>query len=261
VAVELEKKIVLSTWEAAMLYTAEKNKFLNRHDSTPSYRASDTYEILSNYLNIAQLYISRVAYLVEAHGRDLNEISQAIFSLMSRFQTTVIKEKALLALTPSYRIIQQLLTSKRDRDTLDVLVSKVTSTRTVLQLRGMKHRNCLKTQAAKLNEDIKQFKNIEKEAMTVRNDVTNQQQQKIHRLLLRRFKTKQLKLRIAEGRGRKLKCEEFPELPALLEFAFGDGDRLQRSGGGLETHPKLYNETMYKASDNVTIMKGALDLV
>ena len=83
VAVELEKKIVLSTWEAALLYTSEKNKFLNRHDSTPSYRASDTYEILSNYLNIAQLYISGVAYLVEAHGRDLNEISQAIFSLMS----------------------------------------------------------------------------------------------------------------------------------------------------------------------------------
>lgn len=49
VTVELEKTIVLSTREAALLYTSEKNKFFDRHDFTPSYRASDTYKILSNY--------------------------------------------------------------------------------------------------------------------------------------------------------------------------------------------------------------------
>ena len=43
-------------------------------------------------------------------------------------------EKALLALAPSYRIVKQLLTSKRDQDTLDVLLSKVTSKGTVLKL-------------------------------------------------------------------------------------------------------------------------------
>jgi len=31
---------------------------------------------------------------------------------------------------------------------------------------------------------------------------------------------------IAKGRGRKLKCEEFPELARYIEFAFGEGDRL-----------------------------------
>lgn len=91
--------------------------------------------------------------------------------------------------------------------------------------------------------------------------MTTQQQNKFSRLLLRKLKIKQLNSCIAEGRGHKLKCEEFPELPALLEFAFGDGDRLRQGGGGLETHSKLYNETMYKASDNMTIMREALDLV
>ena len=43
-------------------------------------------------------------------------------------------EKALLALAPSYHIVKQLLTSKRDQDTLDVLLSKVTSKGTVLKL-------------------------------------------------------------------------------------------------------------------------------
>jgi len=157
---------------------------------------------------------------------------------MSRFQTKN-NEKALLTLAPSYRIVQQLLTSKRDRDTIDILLSTVTSKTTVLKLRGTKYRNSLTTQAAKLSQDIAQFKNIANEALTVRNDMTNQQQQKLYRLVLRRLKTKQLTSRISEGRGRKLKCEEFPELPALLEFAFGDGDRLQRSGGGLKAHSKL----------------------
>lgn len=199
--------------------------------------------------------------MFEAHGRDLNQISHAIFSLMFRFRDRINNDKALLALAPSYRIVQELLTSKRDQDTLDVLLSKVTSKGTVLKLRGTKCKSSLTVQAAKLNEDIVQYKSMEREALTVRNDMTNQEQQKFYRLLLRRLKTKQLKSRIAQGRGRKLKCEEFPELPALLEFAFGDGDRLQRGGGGLEAHSKLYNETMYKASDNTTVMREALDLV
>lgn len=111
----------------------------------------------------------------------------------------------MLTLTPSYRIVQQLLTSKRDRDTLDILVSKVTSKRTVLKPRRTKHKTSIMTQAGKLNQDIIQFTNIEKEALTVMNDMTNQQQQKFYRFLLRRLKTKQLKLRMSEGRGRKLK--------------------------------------------------------
>lgn len=237
-ALKLQESLVLSTRKAASLYTSEKNKFLNIQGSLSSYRASDTYEVPSNYLNVAQLCIFGVVYLFEAHGRDLNQISHSIFSLMSRFQTKN-NEKALLTLAPSYRIVQQLLTSKRDRDTIDILLSTVTSKTTVLKLRGTKYRNSLTTQAAKLSQDIAQFKNIANEALTVRNDMTNQQQQKLYRLVLRRLKTKQLTSRISEGRGRKLKCEEFPELPALLEFAFGDGDRLQRSGGGLKAHSKL----------------------
>lgn len=134
VVVKLKASIVLSMREAALLYTSEKSRILNIQDTQSSYRASDTYKILFNYLNVAQLYIFGVAYLFEAHGRDLNQISQAIFSLMSRFQDRMSNEKALLALAPSYHIVKQLLTSKRDQDTLDVLLSKVTSKGTVLKL-------------------------------------------------------------------------------------------------------------------------------
>lgn len=80
-------------------------------------------------------------------------------------------------------------------------------------------------------------------------------------MLLRKLKIKQLKSRIAEGRGQKLKCEKCPELPPLLEYAFGDGNRLQQGGGGLKAHSKLYTETMKEASDNKMVMKEVLDLV
>ena len=35
-----------------------------------------------------------------------------------------------------------------------------------------------------------------------------------------------------------LKCKEFPNLAAILEFAFGESDRVVRAGGGLESDPR-----------------------
>ena len=207
------------------------------------------------------MYIFGAGYLFEAHDRDLDQIGKGIFTLISRFQSRRFNEKVLRTLKPSYQIIQHLLTSKRNRDTLDMLLCKVSSKNTVLELRGTKYKNSFITKAAKLGEDIAIFTDIKKKALTARNNMTVQQQYKFHRLLLRQLKTKTLKSRISEGRGRNLKCDEFPELPALLEFAFGDGDRLERGGGGLQAHSKLYDDTMYKASDNVTVMREALDLV
>ena len=57
--------------------------------------------------------------------------------------------------------------------------------------------------------------------------------------------------------GRKLKIEEFPDIAAILEYEFGEGDRIKRGGGGLESHPKLTNDILYRAADNVTNMTDA----
>lgn len=40
---------------------------------------------------------------------------------------------------------------------------------------------------------------------------------------------------IADGRGRKLKCEEFPELSKYIEFAFSESDTVLYGRGGLQT--------------------------
>lgn len=65
---------------------------------------------------------------------------------------------------------------------------------------------------------------------------------------------------IASGRGRKLKCNEFPELGIALEYAFGEMDTL-RGGGGLEAHPRLTTGTLYRGVDNVTTMKQAREIL
>ena len=66
---------------------------------------------------------------------------------------------------------------------------------------------------------------------------------------------------LAEGRGRKLKCEEFPELARYIEFAFGEGDRVLRGGGGLQADPRLLDSTLFKAADNATVMRHAKEML
>ena len=58
-----------------------------------------------------------------------------------------------------------------------------------------------------------------------------------------------------------LKCEEFPDLSAILEYAFGESDRIDRGGGGLESHPRLNDTVLYHSADNNTIMRDARETI
>ena len=66
---------------------------------------------------------------------------------------------------------------------------------------------------------------------------------------------------IFKGRGRRLKCEEFPDLVGVLEFVFGEGDRIDRAGGGLESHPRLTDTALYRAADSNTVMRQARETI
>lgn len=72
-------------------------------------------------------------------------------------------------------------------------------------------------------------------------------------------KLKEIKT-IAQGRGRKLKSQQFPELGIALEYAFGEFD-LKEGGGGLEAHPRLTTGTLYRGVDNATTMKHARSIL
>ena len=57
--------------------------------------------------------------------------------------------------------------------------------------------------------------------------------------------------------GRKLKTDTFPDIAAIIEYEFGEGDRVKRAGGGLESHSKLEIDMLYRAADNKTNMADA----
>ena len=54
---------------------------------------------------------------------------------------------------------------------------------------------------------------------------------------------------------------QFPEIPLLLEYAFGDHNTHICSGGGLESHPRLTDGTLYRTADNYATMKSARKLL
>ena len=64
------------------------------------------------------------------------------------------------------------------------------------------------------------------------NDMSVAQQHAKFQSEKEKIKNEQLKV-VAEGRGRKLKFEEFPELAQYFEIAFREGDRVLSGGGGL----------------------------
>ena len=59
-----------------------------------------------------------------------------------------------------------------------------------------------------------------------------------------------------KGRGRKLKTVQFPELPTVLLYAFGEYS-VKDDGGGIKAHPRLTMGTLYRAADNIMSMKVA----
>ena len=58
-----------------------------------------------------------------------------------------------------------------------------------------------------------------------------------------------------------LKSVEFPELPTILEFAFGEHDAELLGRGGLESHPRLTDGVLYRTHDNKTNMIEARQLI
>ena len=129
-------------------------------------------------------------------------------------------------------------------------LAELTNTRFTSKLQGLHSRK------GTANADIsglKQYEDIHKTSQMVRNDLTQLQHKLTERVISAR-KLKEIKT-IGEGRGRKLKTEEFPELPTVLLYAFG-GYNIKQDGGGVEAHPRLTTGTLYRAVDNATTMSN-----
>ena len=143
---------------------------------------------------------------------------------------------------------------------MEAVIAQITSVKNIVSIKGKKFKGSVSRHHATLDSDLKRFKDISQSCQIVRSDLTVSQQHRKIQKDKERTKKEKLKV-IASGRGRRLKCEEFPELAQYREFAFREGDRVLRGGGGLQADPRLLDTTLFKAANNATVMRHAQEML
>ena len=79
-------------------------------------------------------------------------------------------------LKDNFNDILKYLDSKRDRNVLEAIIAKITIVKNVVSIKVTQFKGSVSGHQANLNAKLKQFKNIEQNCQTVRNDMTVCQQ-------------------------------------------------------------------------------------
>ncbi len=185
------------------------------------------------------------------YGKSATKLLQTVTSAVNERQ--IIHDRVSSQLSSSYSAILKYMDSPRDREMLRGIMGKLTSIGFSSKLEGKASKFATRTAVTHIDSRIDAFRRIQQTSQVVRNNMTNQQQHALTQRIVIARKQKEIKI-IKEGRGRLLKAAEFPELAVVLEYAFGERDIRERGGGGLESHPRLTDGTLYRSIDNKTTM-------
>ena len=244
---------LISTQELGAIYMRQKG-LTRRYDSVA------LYDIFCKHLNISQIYLFGRGYAVQ--NNDNLSVCSVVTSIKKVFDThreDLLTEVAAERLSDIFRPALQYMDTPRDKQVLKGLISEMTNIDFTTRLRGIQNRRSTRRAKCKLPILLGQYKDICKTSQIVRNDLTVLQQHQLTQRVISQRKLKEIRI-IAQGRGRKLKCSEFPELATVLSYAFGEYD-MQQGGGGLEAHPRLTNGTLYQTTESVTTMKRAREIL
>lgn len=234
------------------LSTTEKQKTHSRMN------VGTFYEIISKYLNIAQIYIDGKAYLLQNMTCDFGKLVETISSAVT--EQSIVNSHVSEQLQCIYPLVLRYADTERDRQIIKALTALITSSKFAAKLQGIQSRTSISRAVNCLPKQLTMYHNLIVTSQTVRNDMTVEQQYRLYHRIIEARKIKEIRTNIGR-RGRYMKCEEFPELAQVLEYAFGEGDKRENDGGGLECHPRLTEGTLYKSLDNYTNMIEARQLV
>ena len=118
----------------------------------------------------------------------------------------------------------------------------------------MKNRNSIRFAKDELGFKLSKFEEVENMSQVVRNDMTNEQQRRLTKRIIGQRKMNEFKLK-HETRGRALLADIFPELKIVLEEIFNHG--VNGMHGGLESHPRLTSDILYRSRDNTIHASGS----
>ena len=137
--------------------------------------------------------------------------------------------------------ILQHLDTKRDRDTVLAILTKITSATFLGKLAGVKDKRSFQHSKGLVFHNLCLFEEMMHKIEVTDPTLSEEGRRKKRNRLLQKMKLEKL---------RHVKI-----------VAFGEGDRVDRAGGGLESHPRLTNTVLYRAADSNTIMKHVRETI
>jgi len=237
----------------------KKYKELKGLKESSHLESSRLLKIMSKHLNVAQIYINGKGYIVENHGKEIVKIVESLQQI-GKTDQTIVNLRVEEAIGSTYDTLLQYLDSKRDRDTVKAILTQITSAKFMGKLANVQDKRSFQYSKATVARNLQLFEDMKSEIQVIDPSMTEEAKRKKCNRLLQSMKLEKLR-HVFKGRGRKLKCEEFPDLTGILEFAFGESDRVDRAGRGLESHPRLTDTVLYRATDSNTIMKQARETI
>ena len=222
-------------------------------------KLSSLLEIMSKHLNVAQIYIDGKAYIVENHGKEITKVEESLQQIETADQA-ILNQRVQEAIGGRYDTLMQYLDSKRDRDTVKAILTQITSAKFMGKLSNVQDKRSFRHSKGIVARNLELFEDMKNEIQVTDPLMTEEAKRKKRNRLLQSMKLEKLR-HVFKGRGKKLKSEEFPDLAGILEFAFGESNRVDRAGGGLESHPRLTDTVLYRAADSNTIMKHARETI
>ena len=148
--------------------------------------------------------------------------------------------------------------TKKDRVLIKGLFTRTTSVKHTAKMLNVKNLSSIRGAEHQLNYKLHKFECLERTSQTVRNDLTNEQQRRLTKWVIASKKQKLFKLH-SETCGRALIADLFPELKVVLEEIFHYGT--EEMMGGLESHPRLTIDIMYRSCDNNLFMGQAREIL
>ncbi len=244
-----------TTVKLVFIQLEEPLKYLQHFIASSTRRESCSYyDVFCKHLNIVQAYICGTAYLVENTGNDAERVITTILDATNKDK--IVNDRVKEGLQGIFSSTLQYLDTQCDRQVVKALIAEITSAKFTAELQGLSSRQGTTSAKKALLAGLEVYREIRPTSQCVQSDLTYQQQHSLTERIVATRKAKQIKI-VAKGRGRKLKTDHFPE---AHEYAFGEVD-VESGGGGLQAHPRLTIETMYRTCDSITTMRKARELV
>ena len=248
---------IVQAKELGNVYTDKKNEvFGEKLKRCP--RPTELLVVLSPYLNVQKIHIKETAFFIENRNQNVNAVAQKLELLFKGTLRERMNAHLESEIGELFKTALRFADTKKDRDLLKGLFACATSTKFVAKLQGTTNKSSIMASKNELEGNLIQFKEIEETSQVVRNDMTNEQQRRLTRRIISSRKSKEFRSAF-DSRGRPLLADVFPELGMVLQSIFESGKG--GIGGGIEAHPRLTSDIMFRSRDNNLYMWQAREIL